>query len=289
MLYFVVLYLLATLINAQIVAEDVLCEGRFFEPNCLQGTVRVVSASFGKTDAAFCGGKDPQPWSVNCGVDVAENLRQSCQGKNGCSVRVEGQDVCSGTSKYLQVIWACDTTIPQNRVNNRGINIVVSDNAARTNPVSLHGLSVGSQLYVFLNPPAGISQVRWYIDQPNQVFTTETESPFDLRGGRPWNSTTLSDGQHRIIAVITFSDDTSGSIDATFTVKKVAPDGAARAVAASTEAFVEPATSTSEGSSQVTPVVPWSLFGVACAVIVALVIVLIVKINNSAARRDERV
>jgi len=274
--YFVVLCsLLATAIRAQSVSEDVLCEGRSFEPNCSQGLVRIVSASYGKTDAAFCGGRDPKPWSVNCAVDVADNLKQTCQGKNSCSVPVEGQEVCSGISKYLQVIWGCDNGIPQNKLNNRNTNVVVSNSASRSNPVPLHDLSVvGSQLYILLDPPTNVLQVRWYLDQPNQVFTTETAAPFDLRGGRSWDSTSVPDGQHRIIASITFTDGTIGSVDATFNVKNGANSKAVRATAiqGSETTFVE---TTPTQSPDASTVVPWSLFGVACAVIVALVIAVI--------------
>jgi len=273
----------------QQVSEDVLCEGRYFEPSCPQGSLRIISASYGKTDASFCGGSDLQPWSVNCGVDVVEYLRQSCSGKTTCSVKVEGQDVCAGTSKYLQVIWTCDNGIVQNRVNNRDANILVSASADHLLPVALHGLTVGgASLFIFLNPSDGISQVRWYLDRTDLVFWTETTVPFDFNDGRAWVSTTVADGSHRIIAAITFADGTSGSIDATFSVNNgVVKANPALAVDGGSDPFVDQATTVTENGStnsesktQIDSIVPWSLFGVGCAVIVVLSTLIVLKKNS---------
>jgi len=225
MLGFVVMFLFVSVINSQQVSEDILCGGRYFTPSCTSGTVRIISASYGKTDATICGGSDTSGWSVNCGVDVADYLRQSCQGKTNCSVRVEGQDVCAGTSKYLQVIWACDSGISQNRVNHRGVNIVVSASQTRSAPIPVHSATIsGASNYVFLQPFTGLTQVRWYLDQPGQVLATETVSPFDLNGGQPWTSIGIPDGQHRFIVSLTFSDGATGSVDATFTIQN-SPNG----------------------------------------------------------------
>jgi len=277
MLGFAVLYLFVTVINAQLVAEDILCEGRFFEPSCARGTVRIISASFGKTDSTICGGNDTTPWSVNCGVDVADYLRQSCQGRSNCSVRVEGQDVCVGTSKYLQVIWACDSGIPQNRVNNRGANIVLSNSPARAAPVPLHSFNVaGSQVFIFLDPSSGISQVRWYLDQPGQVLATENVSPFDFHGGRPWNSTETPDGQHRIIAALTFSDGATGTVDATFNIGNAPTQQPLRvaAVSKASDSYVEPGTTA--GNSLPAGLIPWSLFGGAFGIVAILGVIIVV-------------
>jgi len=286
MLRLVLFSLLATAIYCQAVSEDILCEGRSFEPKCPQGTIRIISGSFGKTDAAFCGGTDTQPWSVNCGVDVTETLRGSCGGKSTCSVKVEGQDVCFGTSKYLQTIWTCDNGIVQNKVNNRGVDIVVSASTSRDSPIALHGQTLtGASNYIFVNPANSINQVRWFIDRADQVVATETATPFDLSGGRPWDSTSVTDGSHRIIATITFSDGTSGSIDSTFVVRNGAQAAAARAVAGASDTFVETGVvnenSTSAATVPNTLVLPWSLFSVACFVIVVLSVVIVLKKSTS--------
>jgi len=284
MLRVVFLCLFLTAIKAQVV-EDVLCEGRVFEPKCQQGNIRIVAGSFGKTDGAFCGGSDPDPWSVNCAVDVAESLRASCQGRPSCSVPVVGGDACAGTSKYLQVVWGCETGVPQNRVNNRNVNIMFSNSADRTNPSALHGKTItGANSYVFLDTGANsLIEARWFVDQTNLVVTVDDTAPYELYPARPWDTTTLTDGPHRVLAVFAFEDGSTGSIDATVTVRNAAPVvQAAAAIQRASDEYTESATLTA-----VDPIVPkevpWSLFGVAAIVAVILLAVIIVKSRSTSA------
>jgi len=277
-----IFFLLAvvSLINAQ-VSEDMLCEGRVFEPSCTTGTIRIVSATYGKTDSWFCGGMVQQPsWNTNCASDVSSNVRNACQGKSSCSVLVTGQDTCAGNSKYLQVIWSCDTGVIQSSSGNQNSNIFVSTSPKRTNPIALHGQSVAGSLYVFLSPATNVSQVRWYFDATDHVFTTETVSPWDLLGGRPWDTlgTRIPDGQHRLIASMTFTDGRTGYIDAIFLLKNgVAPRNAAVEKIASS--FFDNTTDVS--TAEPSTVVPWSLFGVSCGVVVILFVGLIVISNKT--------
>jgi len=277
------LCLIFTTINAQVV-EDVLCEGRVFEPKCAQGNIRIIAGSFGKTDGAFCGGNDPEPWSVNCAVDVAEQLRASCQGKPSCSVPVAGGDACVGTAKYLQVIWGCETGVPQNRVNNKNINIVFSNSADRSNPAPLHGKTIsGANTYVFLDTANNnLIEARWFVDQTNLVVTVDDSAPYELYPGRAWDTTTLADGPHRVMALFAFDDGTTGSIDATVTVRNGAAQQprAAAAIQRASDSYTE-----SAALNAVDPIVPkevpWALFGVAAVVAVCLVVVIIVKSRST--------
>jgi len=275
MLQIVLLCVLVTVINGQ-VFEDVLCGGRNWEPFCpTGGNIRIIAASFGKTDG-FCGGNDTDPWTVNCAVDVAENLRGMCGGKSSCTVPVEGRDACPGASKFLQVIWGCSSGIPQNKVNNKNINIVVSNTATRVTPVPLHGTIVkGSNLYLFVDPSDGLTEVRWFLDQENTVINVASTAPYEFYPGNSWDTTVLSDGSHRVLAQLLFSDGTSGSIDATVTVNNAQPKAAA-AVEKASDVYVESATIT-EKEPVVPTAVPWSLFGVSVAVAVGLLGVVIIK------------
>jgi len=274
MLHFLILLISVSYINTQ-VSEDVLCEGRIFEPTCATpGTIRVVSASYGKSDSWFCGGPDRRSWSTNCVSDVTSTVRTACQGKPTCTVRVDGQDQCAGNAKYLQILWACDSGIVQSRVNNKGTSIVFSTAPTRTNPTALHGQVVAGPLYIFVDPPRAISQVRWYLDGMDRVYTTETAAPWDLLGGRVWDTVAsrIAEGEHRVLASITFSDDTNGYVDAIFTVRNGVQ--AARALVQASSAFLENSTAPSVTVEQA-HVVPWSLFGVSCGVVVILVVGLV--------------
>jgi len=266
------------LTNGQVI-EDVLCRGRVFQPRCSTGNIRIMAAAFGVTDGKFCGGNDPSQWSVNCAVDVAENLRTSCGGKTTCSVPVEGRNPCAGTTQYLQVIWGCDNGVPQNRVNNRGVDIVASSNPLRNNPTPIHSQTVrGSNLYVYLSPSDNIAEARWYIDQTDLVVNTVYQAPFDMFPGRTWDTTTLSEGIHRVFVSITFNDGATGSVDATVAVRNGIPTAAA--IAKPSDAYVESAVISSEQTSSIPASVPWSLFGVALFVGVVLVILIIYKVKT---------
>jgi len=293
-MHLVFLCLIFTAICKAQVVEDVLCEGRAFEPTCLQGNIRIIAASYGKTDGAFCGGNDPEAWSVNCAVDVAEQLRGSCQGKPSCSVPVAGGDACVGTSKYLQVVWGCETGVPQNRLNNRNINILYSTSADRTNPTPLHGKNIsGTNIFVFLETAGStLLEARWFVDQTNLVVTVDDSAPFELYPGRAWDTTATPDGSHRIMALWAYEDGTTGSIDATFNIKngnanqqvqqqiqqqrQLAFAGIAAARERASDSYTESAT-----INAVDPVVPkevpWALFGVAAVVAAILIVVIIVK------------
>jgi len=267
---------LTVIIKAQVV-EDVLCEGRVFEPRCQQGNIRIIAGSYGKTDGAFCGGNDPDPWSVNCAVDVAEQLRASCQGRTSCSVPVVGGDACAGTSKYLQIVWGCETGVPQNRVNNKNTNIMLSNSQNLANPSTLHGKTIsGTNTHVFLETAGNnLIEVRWFVDQTNLVVTVDDAAPYELYPGRAWDTTTLNDGQHRVMALIAFEDGTTGSIDATVMIRNGAPP-VNRATQRASDSYKESAILTAV-DPLVPKEVPWALFGVGAIVAVILVVVIIIK------------
>jgi len=282
------LCLIFTAIAKAQVIEDVLCEGRVFEPKCpTGGLIRIVAASYGNTDGSFCGGNDPEPWAVNCALDVAEPVRQSCQGLPSCSVPVVGGDACVGTSKFLQIIWGCETGgVPQNRVNNKNTNIMVSASSDRANPSTLHGRTLsGSSAYVFLDPAGNrITDVRWFVDQTNMVVTVDDSAPYELYPNRAWDTTQLEDGAHRVVATVTFADGTTGNIDATVTVRNGNQQQnmgiAGAAVERASDTYVETATVNAVGPI-VPKEVPWTLFGVSAIVAVILIVVIVAKSRST--------
>jgi len=279
MLRAVLLCILVSIIGAQVV-EDMLCAGRTWEPECTTGNVRIIAASYGKTDGSFCGGTDQDSFVVNCAIDVAETLRTMCGGKPKCSVPVEGGDVCAGSSKFLQIVWGCETGIPQNKVNNKNVNIFVTTSATRANAVAMHGQMVkGANLYVFVDPADGLTEVRWFLDQGNTVITIDDTAPFEFYPGAAWDTTVLPDGTHRVLAILAFSDNTFGSIDATVTVNNALPKAAAATQKAS-DMYVDTTTVT-QTEPTVPTAVPWTLFGIGAAVAIVLLVVIIVKSRSA--------
>jgi len=280
MLRYFVLFLIASCILAQEINDDIVCEGRSFAAACLNGgSLRISAAAYGKTDAGPCGGPR-SGWSANCGIDVTEAVRQTCGGKIACTVPVQGSDPCQGSSKYLEVVWSCDQASVQNINNNRGKTILFSTSSTRSKPIPLHGATVSDEIYGFLSPEDNILSVRFYVDDPSVVFETESTVPYELRGGRPFRTTQYPNGQHRVIASITHSDGQVGTVDAIFTVNN--QPLRANLIGSETSTFEQQdSSSTPQEDSPLVKALPWALFGIACLVIVALVVLIFVKVNPS--------
>jgi len=187
---------------------------------------------------------------------------------------VSGADTCQGAFRYLRVLWQCSSGNTQARVNNKNANIMFSATSNRANPLPLHNQNgiAGSEVYIFVDPPQGIQQVRFYLDNMGRVFTTETIAPWDFLGGRPWDTigSRVEDGQHRIVAAITFLDGTNGVVDATFNVRNGANGGAGRALDKDSTAY----TDTTETVVTENQIVPWTLFGTTIAGIIVLSVII---------------
>ncbi|BAC90112.1 galactose oxidase-like domain-containing protein [Gloeobacter violaceus] len=101
-----------------------------------------------------------------------------------------------------------------------------STSPGRSGPTPLQGKTVSGNLYVFLTPESGVTQVRFFLDNPSGSGTptqVETVAPFDFKGGtttaaRPFDTKTVSNGSHTITASVTLSSGTIQTTSATFTV-----------------------------------------------------------------------
>jgi len=275
-----------------VVNEDIICEGRVFEPNCTSGNLNVVLAAYGKSDSAFCRpappGQAPQQilWTSNCAIDVTTTVRQACQDRPSCQMPVAGNDPCQGISRYLRVRWSCFSGNIQLTNNNRNTNIMVALTPNRANSVALHNLVAGgTHLYIFVNPATNIRQVRWYLDDLDRVFTTENFAPWELIGGRPWDTVAsgVRNGVHRIAAAITFTDGQTGYVDSVFTINN--PNGPARALEKDSSAFAITSAPTQTVIVE-NQAVPWSLFGTTLAAIVVLSVVLAIVDKNKKAKLE---
>jgi large repetitive protein len=105
----------------------------------------------------------------------------------------------------------------------------VSAKSDRSSSTLLEGETLAANRFVFVSPEDGISKVRFWLDDPNRTGTPrqiEGAKPWDFAGtnsdgvksAKPWDTTTVADGQHTITAEV---DKLSGGTDvlsATFTV-----------------------------------------------------------------------
>jgi len=83
---------------------------------------------------------------------------------------------------------------------------------------------------------------------------------------------------HRIVAAMTFTDGSTGYVDAYFNIKngvQTTPT-AASAIAEAPVVIMENSTSTVVEYSESPNTIPWALFGVSCGAIVILAITLVV-------------
>ena len=116
--------------------------------------------------------------------------------------------------------------------NSSVYSLMLSDLPERTNPVLLEGQSVTGDVYVFISPESGISQVSFYLDDPGMSgdpIQTEGVGPYDFAGtansglGNPYDSSQLSDGLHEITAFIELTAGGSETVSATFSKGDTTP------------------------------------------------------------------
>ena len=107
----------------------------------------------------------------------------------------------------------------------------VSDMANRSNPSGLEGASVSGNIYVFLSPETGVSQARFFLDDPTMSGApqhVENLAPYDFAGGavsaaNPFNTAQLGDGAHTITAAVDRTTGGTEVVNATFTVANTGP------------------------------------------------------------------
>nr|XP_055043507.1 uncharacterized protein LOC129430375 [Misgurnus anguillicaudatus] len=89
------------------------CEGETAKPTCAQGTIKVLSANYGRTDSKTCSSGRPagQISNAKCTQNTTLSvLTTQCDGKQNCFIVVGNTaftDPCPGTYKYLNVSYEC--------------------------------------------------------------------------------------------------------------------------------------------------------------------------------------
>jgi len=106
------------------------------------------------------------------------------------------------------------------------ISLQSSTSSSRSGPIPLQGKTVNGNIYVFLTSQSGITQVRFFLDNPSGSGTpvqVESLAPYDFKGGsttqaNPFDTRTISNGSHTITTSVTLSNGTIQTTSATFTV-----------------------------------------------------------------------
>ncbi len=104
--------------------------------------------------------------------------------------------------------------------------LMLSYSSNRSGAVPFPSQVNATNIYAFVSPVTGVSQVKFYLDDPQQNGTPiqiENLTPYDFKGtassgnANPFNAASLSSGQHTITAVVKKTDNTTQVINVPFT------------------------------------------------------------------------
>ncbi len=139
--------------------------------------------------------------------------------------------------------------------------LALSLNPDRSNAVRLDGSTVKGQIYVFLRDSETLDKVDFYLDsrwRTKPPVRTDTEPPFDFAGTAadgtavPYDTKKLADGSHSLRIVLTWSDGTTSSRRANFTVANGVTTTPTTAPTATTTAPAPAATTTAPAPTTTT-------------------------------------
>ncbi len=111
--------------------------------------------------------------------------------------------------------------------NTTGYDLLVSTSADRSGAIPLNGQSLSGNIYIFVSPESGITQVRFFLDDPamnNPPRQIEKVAAYDFAGtasgnlAYPFDASTLASGTHTVTASITQSSGGTVVISSSFTV-----------------------------------------------------------------------
>src|SRR3989442_350411 len=104
---------------------------------------------------------------------------------------------------------------------------LVSTSPDRSSASQLNGKIVSGNIYVFVSPNTGATQVKFYLDDPTRSgspIRVENAAPWDFAGtagdnsANPYNTSALSNASHSITAAIALSAGGNQIITSNFTV-----------------------------------------------------------------------
>ncbi|MGH8982660.1 MAG: BACON domain-containing protein, partial [Acidimicrobiia bacterium] len=110
--------------------------------------------------------------------------------------------------------------------------LVVSSSPDRSDAVGLAGETVSGNVYVFVAPEEGVSEVAFHLDDSDRSgapVQVERSAPYDFAGtngdgtAAPFDTASLPDGSHEVTAEVERSDGSSEVVSASFTVANDSP------------------------------------------------------------------
>ncbi|MGH8984928.1 MAG: BACON domain-containing protein, partial [Acidimicrobiia bacterium] len=212
-----------------------------FSPASLSYTVEEGSSASAKTvdlaatdgsAAAFTAGAD-RTWvgvSPSWG-STPETLTVSVEA-GGLAPGTYSATVTAEAGGYAAVTLAVTLTVTERPPDGGSYELLVSSSPNRAEPVPLAGTTVGGEIYAFLDAEDGVSEVAFYLDDPDRSgppVQVERGAPYDFAGtesdgaAAPFDSATLVDGGHEVTALVERSDGSSDVVSAAFRVANDSP------------------------------------------------------------------
>ncbi|KAA1175059.1 hypothetical protein FWJ25_06730 [Marinobacter salinexigens] len=169
---------------------------------------------------------------------------RSIQHKNNTGFHILGRFTSGKARRFLNVLVATCLLILSG-IASAAPSLQVSDAPNRAAPTALAGAELTGDAYIFIGSPTNVTRVRFYLDAPPPASPRQTENlgPYDFAGtapndtAYPFDTSSISDGQHSIYAEVTYLNATTEILSAAFTVNNTIP---ALSFSQSTLAFTTP-------------------------------------------------
>ncbi|RBP25695.1 N-acetylneuraminic acid mutarotase [Marinobacter pelagius] len=160
----------------------------------------------------------PTTGTVPESISITADPSNLAAGQYSATVEATGDGV---TTAYLGVqMTVVDPT-------NSAYSLMVSTASDRSSASGLNGSTVTGNIYVFVPAQSGMSQVKFYIDNPQKAGSpsqTESVAPYDMAGtarddtAYPFDTNVLADGSHTVTAVVKEADGDLHEVTEFFTV-----------------------------------------------------------------------
>jgi Purple acid Phosphatase, N-terminal domain/Calcineurin-like phosphoesterase len=209
------------------------CPGQVsFAPNSVSFSLDEGGTAAPQTARLSIGGDEAESFSVTDNAPWLSVTPTSGTTPADLQLSVNAAGLAGGS--YTATVTATvpggrQATLPVTLTVQGGFDLMLSLSSSRTNPALLGGRTVSGNIYVFSVPETGVSQVRFYVDDPNRnntPYIVEARPPYDLAGtnsntrlANPFNTRTLANGTHTVTAAIDHSAGGTEVITSSFTVQ----------------------------------------------------------------------
>lgn len=165
-------------------------------------------------------------WDLGDGMlEAGETINHVYSDPGFYPVRLSVTDDNGLSAQAIQTIEVRPPSSPDE--GDSAFTLLVSDSQNRAGAASLANTTLAGNVYPFLAPEDGVLRVRYYLDDPGRSGgprQVENVAPYDFGGGgvataKPFDTTQLADGTHRIDAEVERTDGSVLMVSATFTVQ----------------------------------------------------------------------